>query len=428
MTKTARQCAAEILGAVLGEKRPLDEAFARHPQLASLEERDRAFAWLMVLTVLRRKGQIDVLLTQMLEKPLTGRTQDVMQCLRLGVVQLLWLQTPAHAAVNAMVETVGEMGHERMKGVANAVLKRVAREGAEIVAGQDEAILGLSDWMIASWKEAYGEKTAHAIAQARFAEPPLDLTVKQDAAHWAQMLGGQVLPTGSVRLEQAGKVDRLAGFEQGAWWVQDTAASLPVKLLGDVRGLDVLDLCAAPGGKTAQLLAGGAQVTSVDKSARRLALLRTNLERLGFVADLVEADILKFKPDRLFDAILLDAPCSATGTFRRHPDVLLHKSKDDVEELANLQRKLLARVSNWVKPGGKLVYCVCSLQPQEGEKQAENFMASHPEFEIQPAPAEWASLGITLPDGALRTHPAQFTAAGGLDGFYAICWNRLKVI
>jgi 16S rRNA (cytosine967-C5)-methyltransferase len=362
----------------------------------------------------------------MLEKSLTGRTQDVMHCLRLGVAQLIWLKTPPHAAVHAMVDTAAVMGHERMKGVVNAVLKRVVREGEDIISTQDEAVANLPAWLYACWREAYGEDVARAIALARLGEPPLDITVKEDASGWAEKLGGILLPTGSVRLEGAGRVEELPGYAEGAWWVQDTAASLPVKLLGDVRGQRVLDLCAAPGGKTAQLLAAGAKVTAVDKSPRRLRLLGENLKRLRQHVEMVEADILRFKPDGMYDAILLDAPCSATGTLRRHPEVVWHKKREDITELAALQRRLLARASSWLKPEGKLLYCVCSLQLEEGEAQAEAFAASHPGYVPLPLPQEWQELKSTSKNIGLRTHPALMGDAGGMDGFYAICWQRLK--
>jgi 16S rRNA (cytosine967-C5)-methyltransferase len=423
-----RQCAAEVLHAVLGEKRPLDEALARHKPLAGLSERDRGFVRLMIMTVLRRLGQIDALLSGLLEKPLTGKTQDVMHCLRLGVAQLIWLETPPHAAVHAMVDTVEAMGHERMKGLVNAVLKRVAKEGAAIVAAQDEAVLNLPSWIYESWQEAYGNTVAREIATARLAEPPLDITVKSDAPLWAEKLGGTVLPTGSVRVTQAGRIENLMGFAEGQWWIQDAAAALPVALLGDVRGLRVLDLCAAPGGKTAQLLAAGAFVTSVDKSTRRLALLSDNLRRLDFIAETIEADIMKFKPEGEFDAVLLDAPCTATGTLRRHPEVVWHKTPEDVTDLAAVQRRLLARVAQWIVPGGRLLYCVCSLQPEEGELQAQAFGTRFPDFVAMPVPQALKALAMEDAQEGIRTHPGLLHQAGGMDGFYAICWQRLKNI
>jgi 16S rRNA (cytosine967-C5)-methyltransferase len=426
MTATARQCAAELLHQVLSEKRPLDEAMARHAGFVALEARDRAFVRLMLMTVLRRLGQIDALLSQMLENPLKGRTQDVMHCLRLGVVQLLWLKTPAHAAVHAMVETVAALGHERMKGLANAVLKRVAKEGSSIVAAQDAVALNIPQWLYASWREAYGEDKARAIAEATLDEPALDITAKHNPEHWAQALKGEVLPTGSVRVRDAGRVEELEGFAEGAWWVQDAAAALPVQMLGDVRGLKVLDLCAAPGGKTAQLAAAGARVTAVDKSPRRLATLCENLQRLKLEAEVIEADIMHYTPAGAFDAVLLDAPCSATGTLRRHPEIMHSRTADDVADLAKAQRRLLARTAGFVAPRGRLLYCVCSLQPEEGLKQAAVFMAAHPGFAVIPAPKAWEGLGIRTPDGALLSHPAALPGEGGMDGFYAICWQRLN--
>jgi 16S rRNA (cytosine967-C5)-methyltransferase len=428
MKAGARQCAAEILVQVLASKRPFDEAIARHIAIAELEPRDRNFARLMVMTVLRRLGQIDALLAQMLEKPLEGKSTTVMQCLRLGVAQLVWLDTPAHAAVHDTVETVNTMGFERMKGLVNAVLKRVAREGKERIAAQDEATLNLPAWLYASFKETYGESTARAIGLACLGEPPLDITVKADLEQWAKALGGVALPSGSLRLHTAGKVDALEGYHEGAWWVQDVAASLPVALLGDVQGKTVLDLCAAPGGKSAQLGAAGARVVAVDQSKRRLELLSANMQRLALSVDTVEADILRWKPEFTPDAILLDAPCSATGTLRRHPEVAWLRTQGDVSELAGIQKRLLRRVAGWLGAGGKMVYCVCSLQKEEGEEQTEAFLREHPDFKVVTPPQNWkgAAYGVIDALGALRTHPACLPEAGGMDGFYAICYQRIK--
>jgi 16S rRNA (cytosine967-C5)-methyltransferase len=424
---SARQCAVELLAQILDHKRPFDEAVTRFAALQRLSERDRNFARLLVMTCLRRLGQIDALLAKLLAKPLQGKSQHVMHCLRLGVVQLIWLETPAHAAVHAMVETVAELGYENMKGLVNAVLKRVANEGMAIIEAQDEVKDNVPDWLYASWQKVYGDETARVIAAARLLEPSLDVTVKDNVAEWAEKLGGTLLPTGSIRIVDAGRVDALPGYDEGKWWVQDAAASLPVQLLGDVRGKIILDLCAAPGGKTAQLAANGAQVIVLDKSKRRLQLLQSNMERLQLDVQMIEGDILKWKPTIEPDAILLDAPCSATGTLRRHPEMVWHKKKEDIEELVILQKTMLNRVVRWLKPGGLLVYCVCSLQPQEGEEQIANFLESHPEF-ISLDVSGWNKNIIPFigKNHAIRTHPGVLAPFGGMDGFYAICLQRLN--
>lgn len=423
MNISARSCAVEILAEVLDRKRPFDEVIARHAAFQALSERDRNFARLLVMTVLRRLGQVDSLIGGMLEKPLSGKSNDVMHVLRLGVVQLIWLKTPAHAAVHAMVETVAGFGHGHMKGLVNVVLKRVAREGDAIIETQDAAKINVPQWLFESWANAYGQDVARAISSPRETVPPLDITVKKDAQVCAEKLGGSLLPTGSIRLEQAGRVDLLAGFSDGGWWVQDAAAALPVKLLGEMTGKTVFDLCAAPGGKTAQIAAAGAKVVAVDQSKRRLQVLQANMGRLNFHVDVVESDILKWKPEVVPDIILLDAPCSATGTLRRHPEVLWHKKQEDVSELAVLQKRMLNRVSGWLEKGGKLVYCVCSLQPEEGEMQIENFLSAHKDFVIKPVsgiPSEFINS-----QGALRTLPAHFAGIGGIDGFYAVVLERV---
>jgi 16S rRNA (cytosine967-C5)-methyltransferase len=285
-------------------------------------------------------------------------------------------------------------------------------------------------WLLARWEAAYGAQTARRIAEGSLAEPALDLTVRGDATGWAQRLGGVVLPTGSVRLAARGRIEELAGFAQGAWWVQDAAAAIPARMLGEVAGRRVADLCAAPGGKTAQLASAGARVTAVDLSPARLARLRENLARVQLAAATVEADIETWRPAEPFDAVLLDAPCSATGTIRRHPDLPHVKSEADVAAQAAQQAKLLDAAAAFVAPGGRLVYCTCSLEPEEGPAQAEAFLARHPDF--LRLPVDWTALGVgpemVDAEGALRTLPfhgvVQEGTTGGMDGFYAVLLGR----
>jgi 16S rRNA (cytosine967-C5)-methyltransferase len=279
---------------------------------------------------------------------------------------------------------------------------------------------------MARWSKHYGAETAQAIARANGNEPALDLTVKQDADSWAERLRGRMLPTGTVRTFAQGAISLLPGFNEGAWWVQDAAAALPALLFGDLQGKNIADLCAAPGGKTAQLAFAGAQVTAVDRSAARLGRLRENLTRLALQAETVTADALEWRPDAApYDAVLLDAPCSSTGTIRRHPDVAWLKSESDIATLAALQRRLLARAVELVKPGGTLVYCVCSLEPEEADDQIADLLSRDAHIARAPIRAQdvRGCAEFVTADGDLRTLPQQLADAdprwGGLDGFYA---------
>lgn len=422
----ARRAAAAVLAAVLERRRPLDEALAEADG-EGLEGRDRAFVRLLVATVLRRLGEIDGILGECLAEPLAGAHPRARTALRLGVAQLVHLQTPAHAAVSATVETLSGRGTDRLKGLVNAVLRRVAREKRVALAGTDAARRNTPDWLWDAWAAAYGEEQAAAIGLAHLAEPPLDLSVKDDAAAWAERLGARLLPTGSLRLDHGGAVAGLAGYAEGAWWVQDAAATLPVRLLGDVAGRRVVDLCAAPGGKTAQLAAMGAEVTAVDLSPRRSAVLAENLARLGLRAALVTADAAGWRPDEAADAVLLDAPCSATGTIRRHPDIPRLRGPDDVARVAAVQDRLLDAAVAMARPGGTIVFATCSLQPEEGSARIAALIGRGAPVAVDPiGPADVPGCPeAATADGMLRTLPSFWYDRGGMDGFFAARLRRL---
>lgn len=414
----ARLAAADLLVAVLDRGRSLDDALAATPSFAALEGRDRGFARALASASLRRLGGIDAVLGRFLERPLPETASAARALLHVGAAQALVLGTPAHAAVGETVAAANSRRETRgFAKLINAVLRRVCREGPALLAALPPGA-DLPAWLFARWRASYGAG-ADAIARALLQEPPLDLTAKADAAHWAQMLGGRLTPTGSVRLAAA-PIEQLAGFGEGAWWVQDAAAALPALLLGgDLNNKRVLDLCAAPGGKTLQLAAAGAAVTAVDKSEQRLQRLRENLTRTGLAAEIVCADALTFRPAAPFDAALLDAPCSSTGTMRRHPDVAWLRRPDDIRALADLQRKLLAAAAGMLKPGAPLIYAVCSLEPEEGPGVVADALRAG--WRRSPIEADEAAgiAAFLTPAGELRTHPGCWPEIGGLDGFYA---------
>ncbi|MBI3437613.1 MAG: methyltransferase domain-containing protein, partial [Proteobacteria bacterium] len=387
--------------------------------------RDRAFARAMATTVLRRLGGLDAIIAQFLERPLPETAAHGRAMLRVGAAQLLLMDTPPHAAVGETVEAASML--RKSAGFAkliNAVLRKVARDGVTLLAAQSPGT-DLPAWLYTRWRATYGEATAAAIARALQHEAPLDVSVRGDARDWPQSLGGALTPTGSIRLAEGGGIDALPGFAEGEWWVQDAAAALPARLLGDVQGKAVLDLCAAPGGKTLQLAAAGARMTAVDRSAERLERLRENLARTRLEATVVTRDALSLKIKEPFDAVLLDAPCSSTGTLRRHPDVAWLRRPSDIQSLADLQRRLLAHAATMVKPGGILVYAVCSLEPEEGPAIAEQALKSgawtHAPVSCGEIPG--ADAFVTA-EGDLRTLPSYWPEIGGLDGFYVARLRR----
>ena len=417
---TARHVALDLIGAVLGRERPLDEAIDDSPAMASLSLRDRAFARLLVATVLRRLGQIDALIADCLANPLPPRAAQVHDILRLGIAQLLFLHTPPHAAVATSVDIAQNRGFPTHKGLVNAVLRRLSIEGAGRVAAHDAAALNTPSWLWQSWTRHYGEETARAIATAHLREAPLDLTLRSNASGWGESLSATPLPTGTLRRAGGGAVSTLPGYAEGAWWVQDAAAALPARLFGNVAGLQVVDLCAAPGGKTAQLADAGAFVTAIDRSSRRLERLVANLKRLSLPAAHVAADAVTWRPAQPVDAVLLDAPCSATGAIRRHPDVPHLKRPADVTRLAAIQDRLLRAAVEMLRPGGTLVYCTCSLEAEEGPQRIDALLRSGAPVERRPIAAseidgsdEWLT-----PDGDLRTLPFHLAEYDGVDGFY----------
>jgi 16S rRNA (cytosine967-C5)-methyltransferase len=417
---TARNVALELIGAVLRRKRPLDDAIDDNREMHELSGRDRAFARLLTATVLRRLGQIDALIALCLSTPLAPRAAIVHDILRLGVAQLLFLRTPPHAAVATSVDIAHSRGFLSHKGLVNAVLRRLSVEGADLVEEQDAARLNTPDWLWHSWSRAYGESTARAIAASHLREAPLDLTLRGDVEAWCAKLQGILLPTGTLRRAAGGSLVSLPGYTEGAWWVQDAAAALPARLFGDVTGREIVDLCAAPGGKTAQLAIAGARVTAVDRSTRRLERLIANLERLALPVAAVAADALTWRPAHPVEAVLLDAPCSTTGAIRRHPDVPHLKSPDDVARLAVVQDNLLHAAVEMLQPGGTLIYCTCSLEPEEGARRITALLESGAPVARRPidpgemgAPAEWITTA-----GDLRTLPCYFGEYDGIDGFF----------
>jgi 16S rRNA (cytosine967-C5)-methyltransferase len=426
-TPDPRVAALDITTAVLEKHQQLDDvlegSFGEQGSFAALDRRDRAFVRLLATTVLRRLGQLDDAIDTLLDRPLPARLTRVKSALRLGAAQLLFLGTPPHAAVDQTVRLVGRKSP--FKGLVNAVLRRLAREATTILARQDAARLNTPDWLWNSWCSAHGEEQARAIVETHLSEPALDISVKSDAQTWAERLGANLLPTGSLRRTGGGLIEDLSGYMEGAWWIQDTAAAMPARLLlssldGEIAATRVLDACAAPGGKTAQLAAAGTAVDALDISSGRLSLVAANLQRLRLKADIIEADLRSWQPPQPYPAILVDAPCTSTGTIRRHPDILHLRRVADVERLASLQSQLLDSATLMLAPHGFLIYCTCSLQPEEGIDQIRRILAVNNGLERWPiSPASLPGFEEAVrPDGDVQILPHQLADFGGTDGFF----------
>jgi 16S rRNA (cytosine967-C5)-methyltransferase len=405
LTDPTRDAAFDLLAAVLDRRRPLEEALDALPPIAA---RDRAAAHRLVAATLRRLGTLDAVVEPFLRK---SPPEPVRHVLRLGAAGLLLLETPPHAAVATAVALARGRQLYAFAGLVNAVLRRVAEARPAALADLDGPRLDTPAWLWTSWGV-----DARAIALAHQHEAPLDLTMRPGAL---PPEGGEVLPTGSVRFSPGTAVTPLPGFEQGAFWVQDAAAALAARLLAPQPGERVGDLCAAPGGKTAQLAAAGAQVTALDRNPARLARLVDNLRHWRLNAETIAADAVEWRPETLFDAVLLDAPCSATGTIRRHPDVPRLKRPRDIRALAEAQDRLLTAAAAMLRPGGRLIYAVCSLQPEEGGPRIEAAVARGGLVRAPFVPGELPGLPEALtPEGDLRTHPGLWPERGGMDGFF----------
>ncbi|NVN01298.1 MULTISPECIES: RsmB/NOP family class I SAM-dependent RNA methyltransferase [Asaia] len=400
-----RDLAFDILCGVVEHRRMLETTLDRS---ALTDPRDRASAHRLAATVLRHMGSM----TELLQPLLRREPPAPVRCaLLMGVAQLRHLETPPHAAVGTIVSLLRRRGLAPFAGLANAVLRRVARDGDELAEGLDADRLDVPAWLWTAW-----DKRARDIAAGLHREAPIDLTLRPGAA---APEGGEVMPNGSLRFAPGTRVTELEGFDEGAFWVQDAAATMPARLLNIQPGQSVIDLCAAPGGKTAQLAVAGAEVIAVEREETRAKRLKQNLDRLGLDAKVVIADALVWQPEEKVDAVLLDAPCSATGTLRRHPDVLWVKRPRDVLALAKDQDRLIDAAGAMLKPGGVLLYAVCSLQDEEGPQRVAAALKRG--WVLEPFTTEdLASMPEALTkQGTFRTHPGMWAEHGGMDGFFA---------
>ena len=422
-----RLAAADVYRDILSARQSLEDRLGAETisgRFRAFDARDLGLMRSIVVTSLRRRGSILHALAQCLERGMPGRDMRVESILVTAAAQILYLDVPDRSAVDLAVRAARmEPGARPFAALVNAVLRNVARNSASFQ-GDDDPLRDTPAWLADRWSATFGGPAAAAIAASHRHEPTLDLTVRGEPEAWAARLGGRVLPTGSVRLVARTPVTRLDGYDEGEWWVQDCAAALPARILAARPGERIADLCAAPGGKTAQLATAGAQVSAVDRSERRLQRLRANLQRLRLDAEVVTADALTFAPADLFDAVLVDAPCTATGTIRRHPEVAWIKREQDIRALAELQRRLLDHAATLLRPGGRLVYCTCSLEPEEGERQVDALLARNCALTRAPIdPEEIAGMAECVSAvGDVRVMPYFLRdddpRLSGMDGFF----------
>lgn len=421
-----RQAAAAAIAEIVVNGRTIDERLAADEaagRLAKLDARDRALMRSIIVVALRRYGTIRAILAKLIERGLPKKAQALEWPLVAAAAQILFLDVPDHAAVDLAVHAAKRDPHcAPFAALVNGVLRNIARGKEDLLASIDP-YADIPAWLVTRWRKNWGERDALAIAAILREEPTLDLSVKDRPEHWAERLGGTMLPTGSVRLATHAPIAELEGYAEGAWWVQDAAAALPARLLRGQPGERIADLCAAPGGKTIQLALTGARVTALDRSAERMKRVAANLQRIGVDADLQVGDALSFDAPP-FDAILLDAPCTATGTIRHNPDAAWVKRMNHVTAMAATQSKMLDRALGMLKPGGRLVYCTCSLEPEEGEAQIAALLRRNPDVERDPVLAEEIGglSGCLTPEGDVRTLPCHLPAdnprMAGLDGFF----------
>jgi 16S rRNA (cytosine967-C5)-methyltransferase len=423
----ARVAAAAILRDVVANGHMLDELFASGTgmsRIGGLSPRDLALTRSIVTVAVRRLGTIRHALAELLERGLPRAAAQIEWCLTVAAAQILFLDVPDHAAVDLAVRmTRLDTKTAPYAALVNGVLRNLARRRDDFLASSEPLDHDTPPWLAARWRKTYGEEIAQSIAAAHRMEPTLDISVKSDPDVWAQKLGATVLPNGSLRLATHMPIPELPGFEDGEWWVQDAAAALPARLFAIEPGMRIADLCSAPGGKAAQLAARGAHVTAIDRSAERLKLLTSNFDRLKLEADIVVADVVALN-GQLFDAVLLDAPCSATGTIRRHPDVAWTKKPSDLTKLALMQTRMLDKAIELVRPGGTIIYCTCSIEPEEGEQQIATLLRRNPDIVRLPiTKQEVGGLGELInANGEVRTLPSHLPAEdprlAGLDGFF----------